>query len=649
MATPANRVPVRIARGSKANLDTAIAAGDLKEGEICYATDENGIYVVEGGVLTQAGADLASTSIDGLSDVDTTTAAPVDGQALIWNNSASQWEPGGVSGEIEWTLTANGTADYIFSGAGFAGTETDPAIYVMRGQTYKFTNGMGAHPFQIQSTQGTGGTAYNDGITNNAVSNGTLTWEVRMDAPSTLYYQCTSHADMNGTIYVLDTVTSINDLGDVDTATAAPTDGQVLTWVAANSQWEPAPSSGAVSSVNGQTGVVSLEVGDLTDVEGITGGSAAILWDDYNSSLGANGRWYVSGNQLQFNKYDDQFVDQSATIDASPASGALLISQDGTNYSQYEYTSYQNGASADWRYFDLVDASGITQSGNIYIKFGATGPSDGQVLTWVDANSSWEPVSSQIATASDVSIPADNPAASLLLHGNGADAGTTYTDSSSNGYALSSYESGTTTSTAQVKYGSASLLFTGTSSIQVTSTTDSEAVAEFLGNDFTIEFWAYPTVADSQAGCVSYGITDTISASFFINLDTSSGNESLKFWYHDGTSSTFVNGPTAKTLLNTWTHFAVTRQGSYLRGFVDGVEVFSETISVDLDTTTQTLKFGKGNSGYITGHMDDIRIINGTAAYTAAFTPPAAELSPTAASGIADGQVLTWVDANSQW
>jgi len=314
MATPANRVPVRIARGSKANLDTAIAAGDLKEGEICYATDENGIYVVEGGVLTQTGADLASTSIDALSDVDTTTvaptdgqvliwnnvdgewqpgdlsvdalsdvdtttAAPVDGQALVWNNSASQWEPGGVSGEIEWTLTANGTTDYIFAGAGFAGTETDPAVYVMRGQTYRFTNGMGAHPFQIQSTQGAGGTAYNDGITNNAVSNGTLVWEVRMDAPSTLYYQCTSHADMSGTIYVLDeggSVTSIDSLSDVDTTTVAPTDGQALVWDNANSKWEP-------GSVAGGT-VASLDnVGDVDTTTVPPTDGQALVWDNTNS------------------------------------------------------------------------------------------------------------------------------------------------------------------------------------------------------------------------------------------------------------------------------------------------------------------------------------------------------------------------------
>ena len=104
---------------------------------------------------------------------------------------------------LEWTLTASGIDHYIFAGPGFAGTETDPTIYVMRGHTYKFTNNMNAHPFQIQSTQGLSGTAYGDGITNNAVSNGTLTWEVRMDAPATLYYQCTAHVNMNGTINVL--------------------------------------------------------------------------------------------------------------------------------------------------------------------------------------------------------------------------------------------------------------------------------------------------------------------------------------------------------------------------------------------------------------------------------------------------------------
>ena len=50
MPTPATRTPVRIARGTYSNLNSSVA--DLQEGEICYATDENKCYVIEGGALT---------------------------------------------------------------------------------------------------------------------------------------------------------------------------------------------------------------------------------------------------------------------------------------------------------------------------------------------------------------------------------------------------------------------------------------------------------------------------------------------------------------------------------------------------------------------------------------------------------------------
>ena len=148
------------------------------------------------------------TSIDGQSGVVTLADINLDNV----NNTSDANKPVSTAQQtaldlkaniLEWTLTASGTDHYIFSGPGFAGTETDPTIYLMRGHTYKFTNNMNAHPFRIQSTQGTSGTVYGDGITNNAVSNGTLTWEVRMDAPATLYYQCTAHANMQGTITVI--------------------------------------------------------------------------------------------------------------------------------------------------------------------------------------------------------------------------------------------------------------------------------------------------------------------------------------------------------------------------------------------------------------------------------------------------------------
>jgi hypothetical protein len=106
----------------------------------------------------------------------------------------------------EWTLGADGTSHYTFSGPGLTGAENDPTIYLVRGQQYKFKNRSGGHPFRIQSTvNGSTGTAFNDGITNNDAANGTdLLWNVQQDTPATLYYQCTSHGNMGGKINILD-------------------------------------------------------------------------------------------------------------------------------------------------------------------------------------------------------------------------------------------------------------------------------------------------------------------------------------------------------------------------------------------------------------------------------------------------------------
>ena len=118
---------------------------------------------------------------------------------------------GGSAGapEITWVLGANGSTDYTFTGAGFTGAVNDPTLYLIRGQTYKFDNQTGGHPFRIQSTVAAsgGGTAYNTGVTNQDATGGTatnvLSFVVPMDAPDTLYYQCTAHPAMTGTIHVI--------------------------------------------------------------------------------------------------------------------------------------------------------------------------------------------------------------------------------------------------------------------------------------------------------------------------------------------------------------------------------------------------------------------------------------------------------------
>ena len=103
-----------------------------------------------------------------------------------------------------WILGANGTSDYTFTGVGFTATENDPDLYLARGNTYEFVNSSGGHPFRIQSTQnGSTGAAYGSGVINNdGGANSTITFEVPFNAPDTLYYQCTAHTGMGGTIFI---------------------------------------------------------------------------------------------------------------------------------------------------------------------------------------------------------------------------------------------------------------------------------------------------------------------------------------------------------------------------------------------------------------------------------------------------------------
>lgn len=49
MPTPATRTPVRIARGTYSNLSASLV--DLQEGEICYATDQDRLYLIESAAL----------------------------------------------------------------------------------------------------------------------------------------------------------------------------------------------------------------------------------------------------------------------------------------------------------------------------------------------------------------------------------------------------------------------------------------------------------------------------------------------------------------------------------------------------------------------------------------------------------------------
>ena len=110
--------------------------------------------------------------------------------------------PYNTNAQVAWTVTNNSASAYRFAGPGQDGTEDNPDLYLVRGQRYVFKHeATSTHPLEIRVSNG--GSAYNDGVTNNGQHSTNITFNVQHDAPAQLVYQCTSHGGMVGNIYIV--------------------------------------------------------------------------------------------------------------------------------------------------------------------------------------------------------------------------------------------------------------------------------------------------------------------------------------------------------------------------------------------------------------------------------------------------------------
>ena len=178
--------------------DTGSTTANTQSDTLTIAGGTNITTSVSGDTVTVDFSGTIPTTFAALTDTD--VSGIVQGDSLFWNGT--DWVVT-RSPIIWWELNSNQSNHYTFSGPGFSAATDDPTLYVYRGFTYAFDNSIqgGAHPFRLQTSQGLTGNAYITG-TSGSGSN-ILYWTVPMDAPSTLYYQCTIHALMNGTINVV--------------------------------------------------------------------------------------------------------------------------------------------------------------------------------------------------------------------------------------------------------------------------------------------------------------------------------------------------------------------------------------------------------------------------------------------------------------
>lgn len=209
--------------------------------------------------------------------------------------------------------------------------------------------------------------------------------------------------------------------------------------------------------------------------------------------------------------------------------------------------------------------------------------------------------------------PAGDSQVVMLLRGEGTNGSTTIIDSGFYTRTDIYFNGVNTISTAQSKFGSASIL--------CSSSTSSNAVVipqysqYYWGTkDFTVEFWTYSNAA-------------LIQCMFSTGSSASASGFSIRRGF-DGSRLVFRTGSTDRITSNagtfalaTWHHIALTRQSQVYYLWLNGSLVGSYAYAGSLDTSNLYLGTEASGGGFsfgntYSGYLDEVRITLGTARYT---------------------------------
>ena len=160
---------------------------------------------------------------------------------------------------------------------------------------------------------------------------------------------------------------------------------------------------------------------------------------------------------------------------------------------------------------------------------------------------------------------------------------------------------------------------------------------QFGSSNFTIEVWANFSGFDSSGFETIVKSGNTSGSNSMFQFDYKSSESKLRMIPYVSDSSV-VKQVSFTPEFNKWYHLAAVRSGNNIKIFIDGTQTggdlsFSDTI----DSETTGLSIGKRamsdeNNGFernFNGYLSNLRIVNGTAIYTADFTPPTHELEKT--------------------
>ncbi len=206
----------------------------------------------------------------------------------------------------------------------------------------------------------------------------------------------------------------------------------------------------------------------------------------------------------------------------------------------------------------------------------------------------------------------------LLLHCDGADGSTTFTDNSPSPKTVTAAGNAQVT-TSRAKFGTGSASFDGTGDrLDIAS----NSAFDLNAGAYTIEFFVW---FNSRAANMRTVVLEGSSQTYGIALFGAGGNDLAVNLFGSANVLLATGALTGKT--GQWVHIAHTSDGTTRRLFVDGIMLATGTSrAVPLGNCSigiggNTVRFALTN---LNGNIDDLRITKGVERYSADFTPPTA-------------------------
>ena len=427
--------------------------------------------------------------------------------------------------------------------------------------------------------------------------------------------------------------------------------GTTFTYDATAGVWNPAGTGNAAITTDGSTpslasGITATEVRtligagttaartavyatvDALPTSGNTQGDLAHVTANNTLYFWNGSGWYkialintnpsISGVASEYSLAIDGTA-TTVTITATDPEG-LPITYSIASDTSGNTAAVSQGTGASTNVFTITPSTNTAHAGSFILTFRA---SDGVNVATAPATFTlqFSVQNSKYTTALITSVGANNAV------------NNSFDDKSTSDHTITANGDITQTTFSPYRHGGYSTYFDGTGDfLSVADHSD----FEIGSGDFTMEAWIYLTgYSNSYGGVYAGGIMGKDSAnnrSFAFSVQaTSNSYTGLQLYLFNGGNATSTIG-TASMGLNQWYHVAATRASGTVKLFLNGTQIQSGTNSTNIDNLSAPLVVGASSSytNYeyrLKGYMRDARFINGTAAYTAAFTPPTESLT----------------------